>query len=44
MTGDQLTNINRQLKVLELKVIENNLRIDPKLSSKLDEVNLLLCK
>ena len=42
MPGDQLTNVNRALKALESKVIENNLTIDPKLSPKLDEVNLLL--
>ena len=27
---------------IRVKVIENNLKIDPKLSSKLDEVNILL--
>lgn len=42
MTGEQLTNVKRELTALEEKRIENNLEIDPKLSSKLGEVNLLL--
>ena len=42
MAGDQLINVNRELKALEVKLIEKNLKIDPKLSSELAEVNLLL--
>ena len=42
MNGDQLINVDRELKALEEKLIENNLKIDPKLSSELAEVNLVL--
>ncbi len=44
MICDQLTNFNRELKKLVSIAIENHLKIDPKLSSKLDEVNPLLWK
>ena len=42
MTGDQLTNVSRELDALEAKLIENNLKIDPKIYSELAHVNLLL--
>ena len=42
MTGEQLINVKRELMALEAKVIEKNLKIDQKISSKLNQVNLLL--
>ena len=42
MTGEQLINVNKELKALEAKLIEKKLKIDTKLSSDLAEVNLLL--
>ena len=42
MKGDKLINVNRELNVLEAKLIEKNLKIDPKLISKLSDVNLKL--
>ena len=42
MTGIQLINVDRELKALESKIIEKNIKVDPKLSSELGEVNLLL--
>ena len=39
MTGDQLFNVNEEIKALELIIMEKNIQIDPLLSSKLNEVN-----
>ena len=42
MSGEQLINVNRELQALEAKLVEQNLKIDPILSSGLAKVNLLL--
>ena len=42
MSGEQLINVNRELQALEAKLVEQNLKIDPILSSRLAKVNLLL--
>ena len=42
MSGEQLINVNRELQALEAKLVEQNLKIDPMLSSRLAKVNLLL--
>ena len=39
MTGDQLFNVQEEIKALESIVITKNLKIDPLLYSKLNEVN-----
>ena len=44
MNGEQLINVKRELCLLEEKVIDQNLKIDLKLYSKLAEVNLQLWK